>query len=133
MVIIWAGPDGCNTAAAAAARRPTWRDIVSSENKQETPQRAPGQPVPLQGRIDNDTAEGIYSNIASIMFNRSEFYVDFGRLVPGKPEVKVHARIITSPAHAKDLARVLTQNIQQYEERFGVIPGDPGDGRKVGF
>jgi len=89
--------------------------------------------VPLQGRIDNDTAEGIYSNIESIMFNRSEFYIDFGRLVPGKQEVKVHARIITSPGHAKDLARVLTQNIQQYEERFGVIPGDPSDGRKVGF
>ena len=34
---------------------------------------------------------------------------------------------------AKDLAQVLTQNIQQYEERFGPIPGDPGDGRKVGF
>jgi uncharacterized protein DUF3467 len=105
---------------------------ASPNDKHEAP-RPPAQPVPLQGRIDNETAEGIYSNIASIMFNRSEFYVDFGRLVPGKQEVKVHARIITSPAHAKDLARVLTQNIQQYEEKFGPIPGDPGDGRKVGF
>jgi len=104
-------------------------------DKQEVP-RAPGQPVSLQGRIDNETAEGIYSNIASIMFNRSEFYIDFGRLVPGRPEVKVHARIIASPAHARDLARVLAQNITQYEERFGPIPGDTGDagdGRKVGF
>lgn len=87
----------------------------------------------LQGRIDQETAEGTYSNIASIMFNRSEFFIDFGRLVPGKQEVKVHARIITSPAHARDLARVLTQNIQQYEEKFGPIPGDAGEGRKVGF
>ena len=103
-----------------------------AEGKQQAP-RGPGQPLPLQGRIDNDTAEGIYSNIASIMFNRSEFYIDFGRLVPGRQDVKVHARIISSPAHAKDLARVLAQNIQQYEERFGPIPGEPGDGRKVGF
>jgi len=101
--------------------------------KKDAAARAPGQPVSLQGRIDNETADGIYSNIASIMFNRSEFYLDFGRLVPGRQEVRVHARIITSPAHAKDLARVLAQNIQQYEERFGPIPGDPGDGRKVGF
>jgi len=106
---------------------------VTSEEKGPPTPRPPAPPVSLQGRIDNETAEGIYSNIASIMFNRSEFYVDFGRLVPGKQEVKVHARIITSPAHAKDLARVLSQNIQQYEEKFGPIPGDPTDGRKVGF
>ena len=124
---------------------------MSPDNKPEAPR--PGeQPVPLQARIDNETAEGIYSNIASIMFNRSEFYLDFGRLVPGKKEVKVHARIICPAAHARDLARALSQNIQQYEERFGPIPGDApgagphagphaasgpgpdaGDGRKVGF
>ncbi len=101
--------------------------------QEKDPGKPAGQPVSLKGRIDDKTAEGTYSNIASIMFNRTEFYLDFGRLVPGKPEVTVHARIITSPAHAKDLARVLTQNIQQYEEKFGIIPGDPGDNRKVGF
>ena len=105
---------------------------MSSSDKPEAP-RPPAQPVQLQGRIDNDTAEGIYSNIASIMFNRSEFYLDFGRLVPGKQEVKVHARIITSPLHAREVARVLAQNIQQYEEKFGPIAGDPSEGRKVGF
>lgn len=104
-----------------------------TQDKKEEPAPQPGQPVKLSGRIDEATAEGIYSNIASIMFNRSEFYLDFGRLVPGRQEVKVHARIITSPAHAKDLARVLTRNIEQYEERFGPIAGDPGDPRKVGF
>ena len=87
---------------------------MSQENKNE-PQAQQGQ-IQLQGRIDQQTAEGIYSNIATIMFNRSEFYVDFGRIVPGKQDVTVHARIITSPGHAKDLARVLTQNIQQYED-----------------
>ena len=103
---------------------------MSQENKAEAPGQ---QPLQLQGRIDQQTAEGIYSNIATIMFNRSEFYVDFGRIVPGKQDLTVHSRIITSPAHAKDLARVLTQNIQQYEDRFGTIPGEPQDGRKVGF
>jgi hypothetical protein len=103
---------------------------VSQEKKNETP---PAQSIQLQGRIDQQTAEGIYSNIATIMFNRFEFYVDFGRVVPGKQDVTMHARIITSPGHAKDLARVLAQNIQQYEERFGAIPGEPQDGRKVGF
>ncbi len=105
--------------------------MASDEKENEPPK--PATPVPLKARIDEKTAEGTYSNIASIMFNRTEFYVDFGRLVPGKQEVTVHARIITSPAHARDLARVLTQNVQQYEEKFGPIPGEAGDGRKVGF
>ncbi|HET6373607.1 MAG TPA: DUF3467 domain-containing protein [Candidatus Polarisedimenticolia bacterium] len=114
---------------------------MSQDDHSETPKPpvpsaspvAPVSSVPLKGRIDDRTAEGSYSNIASIMFNRSEFYIDFGRLVPGKQEVTVHSRIITSPAHAKDLTRLLLQNIQQYEERFGAIPGDPTDPRKVGF
>jgi len=105
---------------------------LSDEKNQPSPAPQP-PPVGLQGRIDNETAEGIYSNIASIMFNRSEFYVDFGRLVPGKKEVRVHARIITSPLHAKELARVLTENIEQFERKFGPIASDPADGRKVGF
>jgi len=105
---------------------------LSEDKKPEAPS-PPAAPVNLQGRIDNETAEGIYSNIASIMFNRSEFYVDFGRLVPGRQEVRVHARIITSPLHAKELARVLAQNIEQFEKKFGPIAGDAADGRKVGF
>ncbi|MFQ5702272.1 MAG: DUF3467 domain-containing protein [Acidobacteriota bacterium] len=93
----------------------------------------PGKPIHLKGRIDDSTADGVFSNIASIMMNRAEFYVDFGRLVPGRKEVKVHARIIMTPAHAKDLARVLTRNIAEYEKQFGVIPGGTSDNRKVGF
>jgi len=104
-----------------------------SQDEKKTLDEKPQRPVSLQGRIDDAVAEGIYSNIASIMFNRSEFYIDFARLVPGRKEVKVHARIIASPGHAKDLARVLARNIQQYEEKFGVIPGEETDGRKVGF
>ena len=90
--------------------------------------------VTLKGSIDDHTADGTYSNIANIIVTRSEFYIDFGRLVPGRNEVKVHARIITSPAHAKDLARVLAQNVEEYEKKFGAIPGgDPSDPRRVGF
>ena len=123
------------TGRRAAASGPEDAEGQHDVNDDSKPKQAPpgGDRLSLQGRIDNETAEGIYSNIASIMFNRSEFYIDFGRLVPGKQEVKVHARIITSPTHAKELARVLSQNIQQYEEKFGPIPGDPSGARKVGF
>jgi hypothetical protein len=108
-------------------------ECAVSDNAKQKKQGPGGRAVQLKGRIDDGTADGIYSNIASIMMNRSEFYIDFGRMVPGRQEVKVHARIITSPAHAKELARVLTRNIEDYEKKFGTIPGDPSDTRKVGF
>ncbi len=103
-----------------------------SSDKEKDQESVKPAPVSLKGRIDDRTAEGTYSNIASIMFNQSEFFVDFGRMVPGKQEVTVHSRIITSPAHAKDLARALQQNIEKYEARFGMIPGTDAS-RKVGF
>ncbi len=106
---------------------------MSSQPPPEGPAGAPSRPVQLKGRIDDATADGIYSNIASLMMNRSEFFIDFGRLVPGRNDVKVHTRVILSPAHARDLARVLTLNIEEYERKFGPIPGEPGDPRKVGF
>ena len=105
---------------------------MSGDSRQD-PGSAPRHAAQLKGRIDDGTADGIYSNIASIMMNRSEFFIDFGRLVPGRADVKVHTRVILSPAHARDLARVLTLNIEEYEKKFGAIPGDPSDPRKVGF
>lgn len=121
--------------AHRADRRPAQErrfEVVSSDKGKGQGAGMKTAPVSLKGRIDDKTAEGTYSNIASIMFNQSEFFIDFGRMVPGRQEVTVHSRIITSPAHAKELARVLQQNIEKYESRFGAIAGTDAN-RKVGF
>lgn len=93
----------------------------------------PPQEIQLRVRIDDAVAEGVYVNFGSIVHNRSEFIIDLGRIVPGKSEVKVLTRVITTPLHAKQLCRALNQNIEQYEKSFGEIAGMDENAKRVGF
>ncbi|MGE5276215.1 MAG: DUF3467 domain-containing protein [Acidobacteriota bacterium] len=82
------------------------------------------KPVQVKVTIDEATAEGHYVNFANILHNPTEFVIDFGRVVPGRADVKVMSRILTTPYHAKQIAQALTQNIQLYERNFGEIRSD---------
>ena len=66
---------------------------------------AENQPQQQQINIElgEKEAEGIYSNLAIITHSPAEFIIDFTRIVPGSPKAKVHARIISTPQHAKML------------------------------
>jgi uncharacterized protein DUF3467 len=90
------------------------------------------KPVSFQVTIDDATAQGHYVNFANILHNPTEFVLDFGRVVPGRTEVKVMCRILTTPFHAKQLLRALQQNVEIYERNFGEIrsefPGPPTEG-----
>src|SRR5215470_13414408 len=93
---------------------------------------ADAKPVSLQVSIDDTTAQGHYVNFANILHNPTEFVLDFGRVVPGRADVKVLARILTTPFHAKQLLRALHQNIELYERSYGEIRAEfpapaPGD------
>ena len=89
--------------------------------------------VPLRARIDDAVAEGIYVNFGSIAHNRSEFIIDLGRMVPGRADVKILARLLTTPLVAKQLCRALAQNIEQHEKSYGEIPGMEEGMKRVGF
>ena len=82
------------------------------------------RPVPVKVTIDEATAEGHYANFANILHNPTEFVFDFGRAVPGRPDVKVVSRILTTPFHARQLLRALQQNIELYERQYGPIRSD---------
>jgi len=71
--------------------------------------------------LSEETAEGIYSNLAMIAHSNSEFVIDFIRLMPGVPKAKVKSRIVITPEHAKRLLSALGDNISKYEETFGPI------------
>jgi hypothetical protein len=79
------------------------------------------KPVSLKVTIDETTAEGHYANFANILHSPTEFVLDFGRVVPGRADVKVVCRVLTTPFHAKQLARALQQNIEIYERNYGEI------------
>jgi len=84
------------------------------------------KPVQLQIKVDEPVAQGEYANFLSILHNPTEFVLDFGRLVPGAPEVRVKARILTTPFHARRFLETLKQNVEMYEKSFGPIRTDFG-------
>lgn len=86
----------------------------------------------LRVDIDRETAIGKYANFAIFSHQKNEFYLDFALMQPGGQPNQVVAvvtsRIITSPQHTKALLRSLAENIQRYEQTYGVIPEElPGN------
>lgn len=75
----------------------------------------------LNIELDQEVAEGTYSNLAIINHSVSEFIVDFINIMPGVPKAKVKSRIILTPQHAKRLAKALADNIRKFEEIHGDI------------
>jgi len=65
--------------------------------------------------------DAIYANFAVISHSPSEIVIDFARVLPNTPRARVHARIITTPMHAKLLLRALQHNLERYEAQFGEI------------
>jgi Protein of unknown function (DUF3467) len=80
--------------------------------------------IPVKFTIDEATAQGHYVNFANILHNPTEFVFDFGRVVPGRPDVKVLSRVLTTPYHAKQLLRALQENVAMYERAYGEIRSD---------
>ena len=77
------------------------------------------QPIPVE--LDEKAAEGIYSNLVLISHSPAEFVLDFGRVVPGKNNVKVKSRVILSPINAKHLLHNLAEQVRRYEQQFAEI------------
>jgi hypothetical protein len=71
--------------------------------------------------LDDNIAQGEYINFANIIHSPSEFIIDLGRIMPGKSDVKIFSRVITTPLHAKQLLQALAQNIALFEQKFGEI------------
>jgi hypothetical protein len=82
----------------------------------------PPIPAPkIQIQIDDDVAQGTYTNLVLINHNENEFILDFAFVQPGAPRAKVRARMISSPRHTKRLIAALQKNLDRFEERFGAI------------
>ena len=71
--------------------------------------------------LDEDTAQGTYSNLAIINHSVSEFVVDFVSMMPGTPKAKVKSRIILTPQHAKRFLKALGDNVNRFEKAHGEI------------
>jgi hypothetical protein len=75
----------------------------------------------LNIELNEDVAQGIYSNLAVITHSSSEFVIDFVRIMPGIPKANVKSRIILTPEHAKRLLLALQDNLNKYESVNGPV------------
>jgi len=71
--------------------------------------------------LNEEVAQGVYSNLAVITHSSSEFVIDFVRIMPGIPKAQVKSRIILTPEHAKRLVAAMEDNISKYEAVHGPI------------
>jgi hypothetical protein len=78
--------------------------------------------------LNDEIAQGTYSNLAVITHSASEFVIDFVRIMPGITKAQVKSRIILTPEHAKRLVAALEDNIKKYESVHGVIKEIKGTG-----
>jgi len=75
----------------------------------------------LQIQLDEQVAQGVYSNLVVANHSEAEFILDFIFVQPQVAQAKVRSRVITSPRQAKLLLRTLEENIRKYEGKFGPI------------
>ncbi len=71
--------------------------------------------------LSEDISVGVYTNLAIITHSPSEFVCDFIQMMPGVPKGKVRSRVIMTPQNAKRLMNAMKENIQKFEQTFGVI------------
>ena len=88
------------------------------------PKPDPNAPAPVSFTMDESVATGVYVNFANIIHNPAEFVIDFGRIVPGRNDVRILSRVLTSPVHAKQFLNALAQNVAIYEKSYGPIRTD---------
>ncbi len=92
---------------------------MSEENNQP-----PQQEKPAKKRINIQLPkdlEPVYANIAFISHSLAEMVIDFAQVLPRSPRGSVQSRIIMTPMHAKMLQLALTQNLANYESKYGEI------------
>ena len=87
----------------------------------------------LQIEVQEDVAEGVYSNLVMIAHSPEEFILDFIRVMPGVSKARVKSRIVVTPSHAKRLLAALQDNIRRYEGQYGEIVEGPSPHATVGF
>ncbi|NOY37864.1 MAG: DUF3467 domain-containing protein [Chlorobi bacterium] len=88
-------------------------------------------PNQINIELNEETGQGIYSNLAIITHSSSEFVIDFVRVMPGMPKAKVQSRVILTPEHAKRLMMALKDNIAKYESVHGPIKDVKGAGGPI--
>ena len=79
--------------------------------------------VKIEIKVDESVATGVFSNFANITHSAEEYILDFLFINPTPPPGfgKLVSRVIMTPGHAKRILLALSNNIKNYEDKFGEI------------
>lgn len=72
-----------------------------------------------------------YANMMQIAHGPEEFVLDFFSVFP--PAGVLSARIVTSPGHLKRIVLALSENLKQYEDKFGKVETAEEPKNQIGF
>ena len=77
----------------------------------------------IEVKVDDTIAQGIYTNFSNISHSPEEIVFDFIFVHPAPPPGfgRLMSRLVMSPSHAKRVLLALSENIREYEQRFGEI------------
>jgi len=100
-----------------AAKKVAKKKKVSRKALAKRQQKGPEGGVEIQA--SREELLGNYSNVAIIKHTKREFALDF--LLRFDNYNMLAARVITSPQHAKEIYKVLGENIGRYEKQYGEI------------
>lgn len=77
----------------------------------------------IEIKVEESIASGVFSNFANVTHSAEEYIIDFLFINPTPPPGfgKVVSRVIMTPGHAKRILYALSNNIKNYEEKFGEI------------
>jgi hypothetical protein len=82
-----------------------------------------GGSLPTRDTQQHDTPpDAKYTNYMAVGFNAYEFILEFGHVIDDEP-VRVHTRLIMTPAIVNLLCRSLCESVRQYGESFGLVDG----------
>ena len=63
--------------------------------------------------LDENIAQGSYSNLVVVNHSPSEFVLDFINIMPVTPKANLKSRIILTPQHTKKLFKALSDNLDK--------------------
>jgi len=106
------------------ARKKVTKSKARHPRQAQLPSTPPAHNEGRWVQASSDKILGEYANVAQITHTSREFILDFLFALDGNAFLT--SRIITSPPHAKELHRVLGENIDKYEKKHGKI-GVGGD------
>jgi hypothetical protein len=82
-------------------------------------------------KAKDEDLKGKYSNLMQVFHTKEECMLDFFLVSP--PEGMLSSRVIMSPGHLKRMLKVLAENIEKYEAKFGKVEQSEQQEGGIGF